>query len=173
MPTHSPEESKRYREKHKEDLKIRKRLEYLKHKDAYIARAAKNEKIRLATPEGRRKRQISWRRTNQKPAKRIWKKAYMAQYRAENRSKFTEYERRRNAQKLGAVCEKIDYEALYKASPFCFYCGKPLKRDQMHFDHYIPLSKGGEHVASNIKPACGPCNMSKHDKMPQEFILSQ
>jgi 5-methylcytosine-specific restriction endonuclease McrA len=41
----------------------------------------------------------------------------------------------------------------------CAYCGRgdrPLEQD-----HVIPLSKGGRHAASNIVPACKPCNSAK------------
>jgi len=175
MPTHSPEESKRYREKHREEIKIRKRLDYLKHKEAYKARAEKNELKYRSTPESlaaflalKRTHDAKYRK---KPERRVWKKKYMESYRAANREKFTEYERRRNAKKYGVAYEKVDYEALYKASPECFYCGKHLQRNEVHYDHHIPLNRGGAHIASNIKVSCAPCNLSKHDKMPEEFEL--
>lgn len=40
----------------------------------------------------------------------------------------------------------------------CHYCHefKPLT-----MDHVIPVSKGGPHTASNIVPACQPCNSRK------------
>jgi 5-methylcytosine-specific restriction endonuclease McrA len=42
----------------------------------------------------------------------------------------------------------------------CVYCDKKTKRLTM--DHVVPLSKGGEHTARNIVPACGPCNSKKN-----------
>ena len=42
----------------------------------------------------------------------------------------------------------------------CVYCGtKPKHLTQ---DHLTPLSKGGSHTASNVVPACKPCNSKKH-----------
>lgn len=48
----------------------------------------------------------------------------------------------------------------------CAYCGRTLKLTQ---DHVIPLSKDGEYGVSNIVPACGSCNSSKHDKDFKEW----
>lgn len=45
----------------------------------------------------------------------------------------------------------------------CAYCGKVPERLTM--DHVIPASKGGQHIASNVVPACFSCNQSKGDKL--------
>lgn len=42
----------------------------------------------------------------------------------------------------------------------CAYCGK---KNKLHQDHFVPLSKGGEYTHNNIIPACGRCNCSKND----------
>jgi 5-methylcytosine-specific restriction endonuclease McrA len=42
----------------------------------------------------------------------------------------------------------------------CAYCGK--RPERLTQDHVIPLLKGGSHTASNIVPACQPCNSRKH-----------
>lgn len=41
----------------------------------------------------------------------------------------------------------------------CAYCGLELQRLTM--DHVVPIREGGAHTASNIVPACKPCNSSK------------
>ena len=38
-----------------------------------------------------------------------------------------------------------------------------------HIDHVKPISKGGPHILSNLRPACQPCNQSKSNKWP--YIL--
>lgn len=43
----------------------------------------------------------------------------------------------------------------------CAYC---QKRRKLTMDHVVALSKGGSHTASNIVPACGPCNSSKGNR---------
>jgi 5-methylcytosine-specific restriction endonuclease McrA len=51
----------------------------------------------------------------------------------------------------------------------CAYCyqKKPLTQD-----HFIPISKGGHHTASNIVPACRSCNSSKQARILKERPLS-
>lgn len=49
----------------------------------------------------------------------------------------------------------------------CTYCGSTT--DKPHFDHRIPLARGGKHELSNLCVACGTCNCSKGDKTPEEF----
>lgn len=45
----------------------------------------------------------------------------------------------------------------------CAYCGKQHKAMDLQIEHFVPISKGGTHVLSNIVPACKPCNSSKTD----------
>lgn len=59
-----------------------------------------------------------------------------------------------------ALCEAVDWH--------CAYC--LLKFDKLTPDHITPLSRGGSNDISNIIPACGPCNYSKQDKTPLEFL---
>lgn len=47
----------------------------------------------------------------------------------------------------------------------CWMCGAELDGG-MHIDHVKPLSKGGWHCLANLRPACGPCNLSKGAKWP-------
>lgn len=66
--------------------------------------------------------------------------------------------RRRSVIKSGVVT-KAEWDSI-KAdySHRCAYCGKRRKLEQ---DHVVALSRGGAHAASNIKPACKPCNSRK------------
>lgn len=49
----------------------------------------------------------------------------------------------------------------------CSYCGGPYE----HLDHAIPLSRGGTAWPANLRPACKPCNLSKHARTVQEFAV--
>lgn len=44
----------------------------------------------------------------------------------------------------------------------CWMCSGPFE----HIDHVKPLSKGGSHMLSNLRPACRSCNSSKSAKWP-------
>lgn len=51
----------------------------------------------------------------------------------------------------------------------CFYCNCDLN-GVFQRDHYIPVSKGGTSWIENIRLSCRPCNASKGDKLPSEWI---
>lgn len=48
----------------------------------------------------------------------------------------------------------------------CWIAGLACKVEPDHWDHVKPLTKGGAHVLANLRPACGPCNMSKRNRWP-------
>jgi 5-methylcytosine-specific restriction endonuclease McrA len=52
----------------------------------------------------------------------------------------------------------------------CFYCGlQHASPQEGHFDHVIPLTRGGSDNPDNIVFACRACNWSKHDRTPDEW----
>jgi 5-methylcytosine-specific restriction endonuclease McrA len=51
----------------------------------------------------------------------------------------------------------------------CAYCGGNFD----HIDHVKPLSKGGYHCLSNLRPACKKCNQEKHNKTLFEWLQSK
>ena len=71
---------------------------------------------------------------------------------------------RRRALKRGATINDFtaaqwrEVQAAYDHR--CVYCGKRFK-GKLTQDHITPLSKGGNHTASNIVPACTSCNSRK------------
>jgi 5-methylcytosine-specific restriction endonuclease McrA len=52
----------------------------------------------------------------------------------------------------------------------CAYCGKT--GGGLTPDHVLPLSRGGNNSLGNIVPACGPCNLHKGARTPDEAGLS-
>lgn len=51
----------------------------------------------------------------------------------------------------------------------CAYCGGSFD----HIDHIIPISKGGYHCLSNLRPACKKCNQEKHNKSLKEWLANK
>lgn len=54
----------------------------------------------------------------------------------------------------------------------CPYCKAKLAKtgkNKYHSDHVMPLSKGGGNDVGNIQLLCPKCNLTKHDKLPEEF----
>ena len=102
-------------------------------------------------------------------------KAYHATYRLDNPEIIKAANRRHNARKRGAVindftnAQWIELQAVYHHQ--CAYCPPGCKacRNKTHKltqDHITPLSKGGDHTASNIVPACAQCNRIKSAGAP-------
>lgn len=48
----------------------------------------------------------------------------------------------------------------------CFGCGKNTK--ELHIDHILPRSKGGDAAFRNLQPLCKKCGNLKADKLPNE-----
>lgn len=68
-----------------------------------------------------------------------------------------------------------DFVLSVKSKPFatCYYCNSRTPTDKIHFDHVVPLSKGGPHSVENLCVSCGFCNMSKHDKTVADWMKTR
>lgn len=55
----------------------------------------------------------------------------------------------------------------------CHWCGEPVSMSDREVDHLIPLCRGGAHDRSNLVASCTACNMSKHSKLPEEFLAGR
>jgi len=53
----------------------------------------------------------------------------------------------------------------------CAHCDTPLIGRDFHWDHVVPLSRGGSHGEGNLVPACAPCNLSKGSLTVMEWRL--
>lgn len=113
---------------------------------------------------------------------------YIAQWAIENREKMREYKRayseknkERESRRLATYRKflKSISEGKHTADDIkrqfdaqhgkCYYCGCEVG-DRYHADHAIPLSRGGSDGPENIVIACPPCNQSKGNKLPHEWI---
>lgn len=77
---------------------------------------------------------------------------------------------RRRAAIAGAEGDPLtvaDYRAILASHGMtCHICGGSIASfDDLHFDHVIPLSRGGAHTVDNVRPAHGICNMRKHNRI--------
>ncbi len=70
---------------------------------------------------------------------------------------------KRRAKMVKNGYEDVDYsEILKRHGMICHLCGKPIiKKSELEFDHVVPISKGGPHKATNIRPSHGRCNRRK------------
>lgn len=89
------------------------------------------------------------------------------QWRLINPDAHREHHARRRASKRNGRVTKADYAAiLAEFGMVCHICGCGITtRQDLHFDHVIPLAKGGPHCSENIKPSHAKCNMHKKAKL--------
>ena len=99
-----------------------------------------------------------WYRNNRErhaEKSRNWRKA--------NPEKKRALEHKREVKKRNALSEPYDFKAICK-----HYKNRCLRCEQddvkLTIDHIIPISKGGNDIASNIQPLCQPCNSGKKDR---------
>lgn len=93
------------------------------------------------------------------------------QWRKNNRLRDREYFYRYYGRKRGTQVGRVDYAAiLERDGGTCYLCGLPIPDGDLHFDHVIPLSRGGAHTMENIRATHKRCNLSKSDKTPEEFL---
>ena len=81
------------------------------------------------------------------------------------------YQRRRYGYQAAAGGILVDFTPAQKATRFvlwggrCWVCGIAGATED---DHVKPISKGGSHCLSNLRPICKPCNASKGGTWPLE-----
>lgn len=102
------------------------------------------------------------------------KRAYTKQWRLKHRMRAKINARngaaRRRLRKM-AVIEPIDYAKVMSSTDGrCGICGGVIS-NKAHYDHIIPLSKGGSHTTGNLQLAHPTCNMQKASKIG--FTLKQ
>mgnify|MGYP003389081240 CR=1 FL=1 len=56
-------------------------------------------------------------------------------------------------------------------SGICQYCSVNVTLKTGTIDHFVPKSKGGQHIWKNVVLACTKCNQKKGSKMPINFHL--
>jgi len=165
----------KYRETHREELRAKgraykatryaqdpekarqeARTHYAKHRDILAARA---RQYRAENPDTMKETQRRFRQ-NHPGYDRTWNQAHPEVHQAT--------EERRRAHKAAAAINdftRAQWEVMKQHYGHrCVYCGRKMKRLTM--DHLTPISKGGNHTASNIVPACQICNSIKGTKTP-------
>ena len=53
---------------------------------------------------------------------------------------------------------------------WCVYCDEDLSDKEIHMDHVIAESKGGETTYNNLQVTCRKCNLAKGTLTESEFV---
>lgn len=143
---------------------------YSDNRDALKASAAAWKE---ANPERKKANDASWSERNRERKNSMNRKrwhsdpergrALHAAWYRRNKNKAKEADSRRRALMLANGYEVVDFGALLlEHGMVCHICKLDIPDESdLHFDHVIPLAKGGPHAAHNIRPAHAFCNRSK------------
>jgi 5-methylcytosine-specific restriction endonuclease McrA len=135
-----------------------------------------------ANPEPRRAYVADWRRRNPDKTKEYnasgkstrWFKANRGRalsrnraYVDRNRERYRLWWRekaRRRQMAMGS--DPVDYTAIRRRdNGICYLCHNPVPDSRLHFDHVVPLARGGTHTADNIRVTHARCNLRKGAKV--------
>ena len=66
------------------------------------------------------------------------------------------------------ISDKLRYQVLKRDNFKCCACGASPAKDpsvELHIDHIVPWSKGGENTAENLQTLCSKCNLGKSNDL--------
>lgn len=168
---------KYYREKHKEEIKERKRKQRLKLEAK--EKANKRHQVWRKKPESKVKQTEYQKRYDKRPYVIERKKkstlnylnnpknktkirVYRTNYRKEHSERIVYNDNQRRVRELNAEGSHTleQWRTLLSFFTCCPKCGKSEK---LTMDHIIPLSKGGTNFIDNLQVLCFSCNSSKRD----------
>jgi 5-methylcytosine-specific restriction endonuclease McrA len=137
-----------------------------RHNAANQAWRARNHEDLLAT----RRAQYAADKDNNDEKRRTWYVGYVTgdpeRARARNFASQSNY---RVKKKYGDRGQVTTEGALQISGP-CVYCGTD---EEVGYDHFVPLSKGGANTVDNVVRACRACNSKKGVKMPANFLAQR
>lgn len=145
--------NKQWRKENKEEIKEYNKQYYKENKEEI--KEKKNEYNKQYYEENKEKRN-----------------EYLKQYRQENKERVRQHCQTYRARKrlLPATLTTKQWQEIKKDfDSKCAYCGMTeenhlkIFNQQLHQEHFIPLSEGGEYTDNNIIPACRNCNSSKNN----------
>jgi len=176
----------RYRNENPEKNKTRCREYYHKNKDLISVatkakRAESAEEIRAKDREqyarNAEKRRQQDKCRYEKEAER--RKRQANAHRRAHPDQRSDAQQRRRALKAGAPAERVlRLDILNRDGPNCALCGtetiQPIYKNpnsiDRHYDHIVPLSRGGIHAMSNLRILCAHCNLRKKSRLDSEFL---
>ena len=158
---------KDYRSRNKDKIIKNKKIYYQENKNKLLEISCKYQtEYRKNNAEKLKEYNLKYKQTNKQKIKDNHSR-YMQT--AEGKaSKRNSNHKRRALIKKSNILGKDIIELKIKQNNRCYWCSTSIAKTYQ-IDHYIPLSKGGEHLIDNIVLACPHCNMSKHDKDPIDF----
>lgn len=146
------------------------RLENLERKRAEVRdyhRTHANDPAFKAKHSQRGREHYEQNKTETLSRHKAWRKAHPG--------KVAEYRHVRRARENGAEVNPKSIRMFIdgtkrKSTAVCYYCQKEFSTKKIHFDHIIPLSKGGPHSVENLAVSCPRCNLTKQASTIQDWM---
>lgn len=162
-----------YRQANREKIKQKSAKYYLANKDRILEQSRRwhrenadrkrilSKRWGAANAEHKRQYDLQWKSDN---AEHI--KARNARWQRDNPVKVRLSAARDRARKAGVAI--VDFSEAQLADKFSYWGGRcwACPEEATEMDHVKPISKGGAHMLSNIRPICRPCNKSKSGRWP-------
>lgn len=176
-------QKKKYSEKNIEKIRYQKRQSYKRNFEKISLKAKENY------PKVKEERKKYLSEYYKKNREKILQKA--SEYFNENKEKVYKYKKKWVKTEIGILNAKKgkanrrkredtyinrkELQEVIKKQPKCYWCNCKIdykNSKSFHFDHYVPLAKGGSNTVDNLVVSCPKCNMSKKAKDPYEFAKS-
>lgn len=128
----------------------------------------KSKEWREANPDRFKEKRDAWMQAHpqsESDTRKEWMRKNVAKVRQIKKT----YKVRRMGWEVG----EVDYlEVLMRDGFVCHICGNDVEPDDVHFDHAIPLSKGGAHATANVFVSHSRCNMKKSNKLTEKVTAT-
>lgn len=157
----------------------------VKPSDDFYSDKSKVDGLSTYCRECRKNKTRGWYRANPEKAKESaaeWRAANPERYREHQRKwqrehpkERAELSNRRRVRLAGnGPIEKIDPWFIYERDGGkCHICGKRVATKDMSLDHLVPVSKGGAHMATNLRLAHRVCNVRRGPgRMDTQLLLT-
>lgn len=162
-----------YYRRNKEKASAVGKARYQAHRDKIRNQVAEWRRLNPDKVRSIRKRQAAKSNARRKAWARKNKahlKSYLKDYKEKHRAEILHYNQVRRALKAKATVNLAGLKAFMKSvrskpTATCYYCSERFSSKSIHFEHIIPLDKGGPHSVENLCVSCPGCNLSKADKM--------
>lgn len=156
---------------HRKEHNARSKQWYAEHKEQVTAyqkkwRAEHPEKIATWNKKFRDPNyQKQWQESHPEEVR-----AYLKKYASTHPEKIREKHARRHARKMNSQVSPVNYKSiLLRDGYICHICKETVDPADVHFDHVIPLARGGAHLSENIKVSHSACNLKKNSRLMSEL----